>query len=262
MAVVSPENSSDQLLAAGGTFQGEFVKVANYATVSVLIHSNAASATNGLHIEWSTDAENVDDRQSFNYAGSASGLGLMVMATVRAAYVRIRYVNSSLTAQTFMRLQTLLHDKPPSASISYIGQPVTANDDALLTKSVLAARRVDSPQDVVMPFATGDPFLIVEHPPNRATLIENTVSQSTSSQQLDFFGLFGGTRRVMTVFNDSTSAALKIRFGSAASQSDWSVKLRPQCLWELPLTWGLYSGTVHGVWESAGSGTAKVVEFF
>lgn len=262
MAIISQANSSDSPLVAGGEFLGEFVKVSPYATVSVLIHADEQSANDGLQIEWSTDFENVDDRQSFDYAGSASQLGLMVMATVRAAYMRVRYVNNSLTDQTFMRLQTLLHDKTPSGSISYLGQSVTSNDDVLLTKAVLAARRIDVPSDVVLPFATNDPFLIVEHPPNRSTLIERTVSQATFSQQLDFFGLFGGTRRVISVFNDSTNAALKVRFGSGATQSDWSVKLKPQCFWELPLAWGLFSGAVHGIWESTGSGAAHVVEFF
>lgn len=260
MAHISSENSTDTPLAGDGVFLGEYVDVLSFATVSVLVHSDIGSSDDGLQIEWSTDKTVVDDRQSFDYVGTTAALGLVVMATVRARYMRIRYVNSSLD-QAFFRLQVLLHDKTPSASIGYLGQPVSVNEDTLLVKAVLAARDINTGTNVVLPFASADPFLIVEHPPNRSTLIERTISQSTNSQQLDFFGLFGGTRRVMSILNNSKDP-LFIRFGASASTSSFSVKLPADALYETPLTWGLYSGTVHGVWDKAGTGTAQTVEFF
>lgn len=262
MAVVSSENSTDVPLVAGGEFSGEFVKASTYATVSVLIHSDQASANDGLRIEWSTDAEHVDDRQTFDYVGTASALGLMVMATVRAQYMRVRYLNTSLADQSFMRLQTLLHDKTPSASIGYIGQDTSANDDALVVKAVLAARDINTGTNVVLPFATSDPFLIADHPPNRSTVSQRTVTAFDSfSQALDLFGIFGGTRRWFSVYNDTVKGNLYVRLGGTASTTSYDYKVPPRHHWVLPHTWGDYSGGINGIWDVA-DGAARTVEHF
>lgn len=258
MAIVSAENSSDVPLLAGEEFVGEFVKVSPYATVSVLIHSDEQSANDGLRLEWSIDNENVDDRQSFDYAGSASSLGLMVMATVRAAYVRVRYVNNALTDQTFMRLQTLLHDKTPSASISYLGQAVTGADDVLVTKSVLAARRVDSPDDVVLPFASADPFLIITAPPNTSVIFQRSVFASTFPSQLDFFGIGGANRKYMSVHNNANADLyLNQNFGTV-STSNFTERLKPGETWRMPYSWPRYGGPVFGLWVPSAEAVSAV----
>lgn len=249
MAIISHPNSSDVPLDAGEEFVGAFVQVSGaFATVSVLIHSDQQSATGGLQFEWSTDGVNVDDRQSFDYAGSASQLGLMVMATVRAANMRVRYVNNSLTDQTFMRLQTLLHDKTPSASISYLGQAVTANDDVLVTKAVLAARRVDSPADVVLPFATNDPFLIIASPPNTGVIFQRSVFASTFPTQLDFFGIGGANRKYMSVHNNANADLYLNMNSGTVSTNNFTERLKPGDTWRLPLSWPRYGGPVFGLW--------------
>lgn len=258
---IDPANSTNLPLLAGQSFAGEFTNVLDFMAVSLMVHSDVASANDGLRLEWSTDGQNVDDFQTFDYAGTASAGGLSIHSTVRTAFVRVSYENNSLVDQTFMRLQTLLRRSVAQGSIGYIGQSVTSNEDSLLTKSVLAARDISSGTDVVLPFCSADPFLIVEHPPNRSTLVQRNVAQADASQQLDFFGLFGTTRRAMSVYNDSNDD-LMIRLGSAATLTDWDVKLKGQGFWELPQSWGLYSGTVHGIWDKVGTGAAHVLEIF
>jgi len=68
-------------------------------------------------------------------------------------------------------------------------------------------------------------------------------------------------REGLVIFNDSVQT-LYIRFGSsAASLSDWSVKLLPGDLYEIGNNITYY-GAVHGIWAAAdASGKARVTEF-
>lgn len=239
-------------------FTGTFVEVTPYSAATVMVHSDRASATNGLVLQWSTDGINVDDEQAFNYAGSAAGLGLVIHATVRASYFRMKYTNTGLS-QSFLRLQTLLRRETPQGSIGYIGQGITSNDDALVTKAVIAARDIQTPTNIVLPFASSDPFLIVAAPPNTGVVWDKTVAASLSSVQLDQ-GFLDTTRRAMTVLNDTVLGTLYIRMAGAASLTAHHAQVPPKHTWTLPNGWVSYGGDVFGIWDVA-DGSARVMEY-
>lgn len=58
------------------------------------------------------------------------------------------------------------------------------------------------------------------------------------------------------IYNDSTST-LRIRFGSGASNTDFSVVLTARALFEVPFG---YPGDIDGIWE-ASNGAARITEF-
>lgn len=84
--------------------------------------------------------------------------------------------------------------------------------------------------------------------------VVTSVNSSTSSVEL----LGSQVERCMaTLFNDST-ADLYVKYGAGASQSDFSVKIKPQAYYELPLP--CYTGQISGAW-SAANGSVKVTSF-
>lgn len=249
MAHISPLNSSSIPLPAGGVFEGDWVQASDFAAVSVLVHADVLSADDGLQLEWSTDSINVDDRQSFDYAGTTANLGLTVIATVRSQYFRVRYINTSLLPQAFFRIQTLLHNETPSGSIGYLGQGVTVNDDVLVVKAVLAARDITTGTNVVLPFASDDPFLITTRPPNSSVVFERSIAASSAfSQQLDFFGIGGANRDYMSVSNGANSDLLLRLSFSPASATAYTERVKPGETFRLGLSWILYGGPVQGIW--------------
>ena len=257
---VDPSNSTTTPLGASGAFQGTFNDVTAYASISVLVHSDRASATNGFILQWSTNGTDVDDQQTFNYAGSVAEQGKVVHAAVRAKFFRLRYVNTSLV-QTFLRIQTLLRRGSPQGSVSSLGLQPSQQHDAVSVNAQLVARQVDSPSTLVLPFASGDPFLIATPPPNSSVVQnETTVIASLAAVNLDL-GFFGSTRHHFHVFNDTVRGNLHIRFGSAPSISNFNVKVPPRHFWELPTTWRRWPGNIQGIWDVA-DGAARCTEWF
>lgn len=263
ISVADVFNATTTLLGPGGTFTGAYTDVSGFTSVTLLIFSNAASAANGMRLQWSTDGVNLDDEQRFTYAGSASEQGRAIHATVRARFFRIQYINGG-SSQTTMRLATLLRRGPAQGSVGSAGIGITTEHDAVIANSVLVTRQVDSPSTLVMPFSTGDPFLITTHPPNTSVVQNETTvtAQTAFSQALDFFGIFGGSRHHFHVFNDTVRGNLHIRFGSSgASLTAFNVKVPAQHSYAIPLSWRIWPGQINGIWDVA-DGSARCAEWF
>jgi len=81
-----------------------------------------------------------------------------------------------------------------------------------------------------------------------------SVTASATSVRLFAENAAAGGRSVV---NDST-ATLYVKYGAAASTTDYTVKMGAGDLYELPLP--LYGGVVHGIWSSA-TGSARVTEW-
>lgn len=65
------------------------------------------------------------------------------------------------------------------------------------------------------------------------------------------------SRRSATIFNDSTSNMF-VSFGSAASLSNFTVRLKPTDYYEFPLP--VFLGSVNAIWTTA-TGNARITEF-
>lgn len=259
---VDPANSTTTTLGPSGIYTGTFVALDPiWDGVSIMAVSDQPSATNGLIIQWSTDGVNLDDEQKFSYAGFISEQGRRVVASARTQFFRVRYVNSA-SAQTFFRLQTLLRRGADQGSVSSLGILPSLEHDAVSVNAIMVGRNVSSPGTLTIPFTTGDPFWISHNPPSTSTLSDRTITASTAfSQQLDFFGIFGGTRHMLSVFNDTQLGTLFVKAGSAASLTNYHFKIPPQSYWESTLQWRRFSGGWHGIWNIA-DGSARMGEFF
>lgn len=66
----------------------------------------------------------------------------------------------------------------------------------------------------------------------------------------------GGKRKI--IFNDST-VALYIKFGTAASLTDWTDKVAIGARWEAPTP--MYGGIITGIWDAAPSGQARITTY-
>lgn len=94
---------------------------------------------------------------------------------------------------------------------------------------------------------------IVVEPRALSTTAVTSVAASASSVQL----LAANTgRRRFSVYNDST-ATLRLKLGTTASTTSYTVKLVPDAYYESVI--GDYTGRIDGIWESA-TGSARITE--
>lgn len=87
------------------------------------------------------------------------------------------------------------------------------------------------------------------------TAVVTAVSQSATTVTLL---AANANRRGAFIFNDATNRLLLVKLGSGASVTDFSVKMLPGSVFELPIP--VYTGLVTGIWSGSGSGTAQVTE--
>lgn len=142
MSVVDTANSTVTPLVASATFTGSFVEVKDYSTVSIILFSDQASATPGFFIDWSSDGVNIDDTDNLSYSPSNFANKQYTFGPI-ARYYRIRYTNGA-TPQGSFRLQSILRPFGIKPSSHRIGNTISAEADAELTKAVLSAQNESS----------------------------------------------------------------------------------------------------------------------
>lgn len=130
---VSTLNSTSVPLGVSDVFPGTFEEILGYTNISITITSDVASITDGLKVEYSTDGINVDADDVFTFV---AGTKKQYSFGITSKYFRIRYLNG-IIAQTFFRLQTILHITAPKPSSHRVGDSIVNEDDAELSKSVL-----------------------------------------------------------------------------------------------------------------------------
>lgn len=97
-----------------------------------------------------------------------------------------------------------------------------------------------------------NPASVTVNQPISDTSTPTTVAASTTSQTLI---VANSNRKGLTVWNNST-ATLYIDFDSAASASDYAVKIAADGYFEMPFN---YTGVISSIW-SAANGNALVRE--
>lgn len=130
-------NSSSANIGISGVFTGTGVDVSQYGTISVSIQASHSSATNGLAFQGSFDNTTWFDMETYTY--TASGIKIYSMAPA-GKYFRVKYTNggSATTAFNLLTTFTNAYTKPSSQRV---GDTITAENDAELVKSVLAAKK-------------------------------------------------------------------------------------------------------------------------
>lgn len=127
---VSDENNSYSTpLNAGQTFVGTAIDVSQYPSVVIALKTDQDGV---LYMEFSPDAVNWDSSLSFSIS---SGVNEVHRLSVTRKYFRIRVSNTSLSNQTYLRIQCLLGAQP--ALTSALNSTVQNDADSLVTRSVL-----------------------------------------------------------------------------------------------------------------------------
>ena len=138
-SVISESNSTTAPLGSSGTFTGTFEDILPYQMVSIMVYADAASASDGLHIEWSIDGISVFNEDKFKIS---SGTTKQFTFGTPAKYVRVKYVNGPI-AQSSFHLQTILHPNMAKASSHRIQDNLSDEDDAELVKAVISVKKPD-----------------------------------------------------------------------------------------------------------------------
>jgi len=129
---VCTDNTTTTPLGANATFTGIWQDCLNYQEVNVSISTDKNSATDGLVIQWSSDAVNVGDDDRFSvYANS----GTNYTPNPSFRYVRIIYTNGSVAQNTFS-LMTILRKNMTGGSFHRIDSTLKDDSDGRLNISV------------------------------------------------------------------------------------------------------------------------------
>lgn len=130
--VVDVGNSTTSTLTSNATFTGTAFDMLPYASYSVDIYSDQASATNGVKIQWSIDGINWDfsDIQTHNAA-----VGNMITFGHKARYVRLVYTNGAI-AQGSFRVAAYAQRIAVRQTRKFVGNQLTDQDTG---QAVIAA---------------------------------------------------------------------------------------------------------------------------
>lgn len=246
---VNAGNSSDVALGSGNVFTGAWVDVTDVANVVINAFANQASATNGLLVQWSTDGgTTVTDTDTYTISASS---GETIKFGPNASHMRVVYTNGAV-AQTTFRLQTVFkygHTRPSTHRIS---DSLSSQQDAEVTKSIMAALRNDGAFDTVRSTNGNNLKVAIEESnfPLPATPTLTNVSASASSVTL-LSANTASKQRVM--FNDSASTCF-VKFGTTASSTSFTYRLLPYATLETT-----YAGRIDGIWLAA-TGSMRVTE--
>jgi hypothetical protein len=135
---ISTINSTVEELNAGLSFTGEWEDITNFGVIVISVTSNVASATNGLVVQFSTDATvaGIVSDDEFTLSAGAKKTWSFQAA---AKYFRIIYTNGG-TNQTSFNLQTILKPYYVKPSSHRIQDSIVDDDDAELMKAVLSGQ--------------------------------------------------------------------------------------------------------------------------
>lgn len=138
-SVVSTLNSSSTPLGISGTFIGTSEEVKDYASISIIVHTDRDSAMDGLSIEYSVNGTVWNDSDKYTvFADQAR----YVTVAPEARYFRVVYTNG-VSAQTFFYLQVIYHRNYIKPSSHRIKDSINEENDAELSKSVLTGKNPD-----------------------------------------------------------------------------------------------------------------------
>lgn len=108
-----------------------------YVMMTVAIYSDKASATDGIHFEYSNDGSLWTWDDVFTLAAGAAKVYTLFPV---ARYFRVRFQNGA-QAQTSFAIQTILHATPFKASVHRIQDAIAEEDDAELVKAILTGKK-------------------------------------------------------------------------------------------------------------------------
>lgn len=269
-SVVSTQNSSTTPLAANGVFTGTSEAVQDYASISVSVFSNVASATLGLSVQQSQDGTNWDFTDPYTVP---AGSGVIFSASPAARFCRVVYTNGGTIQATF-RLQTIFHYATPRSTTRGLADTITLQSDAELVIAQLRATNglntialncdssgnlgtnistINSATPLMGQGPTGTGSLRITPAVTNSSAV-TSVAASASSVSI----LASNNNRSGAAFYNDSSAICYLKLGTTASTTSYTVQMAAGSYYELP-TIRCYVGAVDAIWASA-TGSLRITE--
>jgi len=165
-------NSSTTPLLADAVYTGESKDILSYNAISVFVTSDVASAISGLEIQYSADGS-TNWRTAEEYTILA-GAEKWFSPPSFGKYFRVVYTNGA-SDQTSFELTTIMRKTPFKWSSHNIDMPITDQDDATLTKSVITGKKANGDYDNVSLTNGGNMKVSLEE-------LESGISSNSNSQ--------------------------------------------------------------------------------
>ena len=86
-------NSTETPLLAAGVFTGDSIDTLDYSAISMVVHSDVASATDGLMVQYSANGSVWHDGECYTILAGATKF---FTPTLQAQYVRVVYTNGAI----------------------------------------------------------------------------------------------------------------------------------------------------------------------
>ncbi|KAG5183107.1 hypothetical protein JKP88DRAFT_273082 [Tribonema minus] len=134
-ANVSAFNSSSSALAGSAAFQGTWEDCSRFSSVRVSALSNAASAADGLSVQFGVLSPQADVTQTYT---AEAGTSLVAVNAIAGRYVRVMYTNGA-TAQSSFALCTRW-SRRSEAPIVQASARVADDSDCSLTRALMHGR--------------------------------------------------------------------------------------------------------------------------
>lgn len=135
-SILSTLNSTTTPLGAGATFTGQWEDCTAYSSFGVNIKTDQLGIA---YFENSADGITVD-RSFAHPLTDAVNYNLYFSVAPKSKYSRIRFVNTSSSAQTVFRIQTILAIPERGAVYLPIAETLNDNSTAKLTRSVITGK--------------------------------------------------------------------------------------------------------------------------
>jgi hypothetical protein len=132
---VSTNNSTTTPLGIGGVFTGVGDDISKYAALTVMVFADQGSAVDGLSVEFSSDNENWDEKETYDVVANEA---FTLQPMGEGHYFRIVYTNGGV-AQTEFRLHVICKVIPSVGEIMHLDIDLSGDGDAQLVRAVLAA---------------------------------------------------------------------------------------------------------------------------
>jgi hypothetical protein len=143
---IDTNNSTSSNLGAGAAFTGTATDTLDYSSLSFMVYSDVASATDGFDIQYSTDGST--DWHSGEKYTIIAGATKFFTPTLQNRYMRIVYTNGAAPQGDF-HIHAILRKVPMKPSSHNIDDPIMDEDDAELVKAVITGKKANGIYDNV-----------------------------------------------------------------------------------------------------------------
>lgn len=174
--IIDGNNSTSTPLGIDGVFTGTGVDVSEHNNVTVMLFADKDSATNGMQFQFSTDNTNWDDCFHFTLTADEPR---RFQYPVTGRYFRVIFTNGD-TAQTKLRIQTILHGSGILTTIHRISDPLSSDNSAQLIKAILSGQKPGDGDFVNFGATTGGNFKTSVEEFNGSTLAPKSLVTSPS----------------------------------------------------------------------------------